>query len=388
MDIQKRLSQINIQKAIKSDMKTDLLDILKSISKERLSSLASIYKIPRRSKMKKEMLAERLLESVTNDERLEAALLISTPMEWDLFGTLLNKPFIQDNSITPGTYSYLMDKGLIFSFFSGDKLYFVMPDEVKHTYSKVDISSFMKTRDRYQSVAQYVMALTSLYGAFKSDTLIDIFNSQNSRKLNLNEFTKIFYCFTNRIQLFSMYKGYIISDYFAFGSTDELEELEELIENTKSKPYYIPDKSQLLKYSDDLYFEMTPQLVDLKAFILKNMCSDKELVGYLVDDVQMKCTMEAPLQEIIQEFERRNIHFKSQDQLRTVMSMIMEVHNHTRLWSNRGHTPTELSKLSGESIPRTGYKPIQLGQISVEKIGRNAPCPCGSGKKYKKCCGK
>jgi preprotein translocase subunit SecA len=23
-----------------------------------------------------------------------------------------------------------------------------------------------------------------------------------------------------------------------------------------------------------------------------------------------------------------------------------------------------------------------------EKTGRNEPCPCGSGKKYKKCCGK
>jgi len=23
----------------------------------------------------------------------------------------------------------------------------------------------------------------------------------------------------------------------------------------------------------------------------------------------------------------------------------------------------------------------------VNKIGRNDPCPCGSGKKYKKCCG-
>ncbi|MBC7324722.1 MAG: SEC-C domain-containing protein, partial [Moorella sp. (in: Bacteria)] len=22
-----------------------------------------------------------------------------------------------------------------------------------------------------------------------------------------------------------------------------------------------------------------------------------------------------------------------------------------------------------------------------QKIGRNDPCPCGSGKKYKKCCG-
>jgi hypothetical protein len=26
--------------------------------------------------------------------------------------------------------------------------------------------------------------------------------------------------------------------------------------------------------------------------------------------------------------------------------------------------------------------------IRVTKIGRNEPCPCGSGKKYKKCCGK
>jgi len=29
-------------------------------------------------------------------------------------------------------------------------------------------------------------------------------------------------------------------------------------------------------------------------------------------------------------------------------------------------------------------RPIQVAQ----KIGRNDPCPCGSGKKYKKCCGK
>jgi len=25
--------------------------------------------------------------------------------------------------------------------------------------------------------------------------------------------------------------------------------------------------------------------------------------------------------------------------------------------------------------------------VKSEKIGRNDPCPCGSGKKYKKCCG-
>ena len=26
--------------------------------------------------------------------------------------------------------------------------------------------------------------------------------------------------------------------------------------------------------------------------------------------------------------------------------------------------------------------------VKGKKIGRNDPCPCGSGKKYKKCCGK
>jgi len=26
--------------------------------------------------------------------------------------------------------------------------------------------------------------------------------------------------------------------------------------------------------------------------------------------------------------------------------------------------------------------------IAEKKVGRNEPCPCGSGKKYKKCCGR
>ncbi|WP_404713932.1 UPF0149 family protein [Sphingomonas sp. MMS24-J13] len=31
--------------------------------------------------------------------------------------------------------------------------------------------------------------------------------------------------------------------------------------------------------------------------------------------------------------------------------------------------------------------PASLSPLSSAKIGRNDPCPCGSGKKYKKCCG-
>ena len=39
---------------------------------------------------------------------------------------------------------------------------------------------------------------------------------------------------------------------------------------------------------------------------------------------------------------------------------------------------------SGSAQPAK-KKPVKRTQ---KKVGRNAPCPCGSGKKYKKCCGR
>nr|WP_246516611.1 SEC-C metal-binding domain-containing protein [Salicibibacter cibarius] len=41
----------------------------------------------------------------------------------------------------------------------------------------------------------------------------------------------------------------------------------------------------------------------------------------------------------------------------------------------------DLQRLMGEKAENT--KTV----VKEEKIGRNDPCPCGSGKKHKKCCG-
>jgi uncharacterized protein len=47
-------------------------------------------------------------------------------------------------------------------------------------------------------------------------------------------------------------------------------------------------------------------------------------------------------------------------------------------------------KLLPEDRRKELYKKQKLSNtvIKGEKIGRNDPCPCGSGKKYKKCCGR
>jgi hypothetical protein len=49
-------------------------------------------------------------------------------------------------------------------------------------------------------------------------------------------------------------------------------------------------------------------------------------------------------------------------------------------------TETPKSPPEGQPVP---HAPIPIESISAEpKVPRNAPCPCGSGRKYKKCCGR
>lgn len=65
-----------------------------------------------------------------------------------------------------------------------------------------------------------------------------------------------------------------------------------------------------------------------------------------------------------------------------IIGLVAEVYSHQRQWLLKGFSPYELRsviELPNQPVPK---------QQKQEKIGRNAPCPCGSGKKYKRCCGK
>jgi len=47
----------------------------------------------------------------------------------------------------------------------------------------------------------------------------------------------------------------------------------------------------------------------------------------------------------------------------------------------------EIDHLNGKVITDYGIESTPIKR-EEDKVGRNDPCPCGSGKKYKKCCGK
>ncbi len=56
-----------------------------------------------------------------------------------------------------------------------------------------------------------------------------------------------------------------------------------------------------------------------------------------------------------------------------------------KAYYNAGNT-TQLLHEKSRFVQREGIWKYDTGELLGSKIERNIPCPCGSGKKFKKCC--
>ncbi|ANS73308.1 hypothetical protein AWM70_00845 [Paenibacillus yonginensis] len=389
-EIQSLSEQLTREYAIKGKVATGLADLLSLLNKNRLLALAATYEVAGRSKMKKEQLVEALVDRMTDPDYVRSVLLLAEEPEWKWFERLLKKPVLEDKGDAFGEFVFLLEYGLVLAVEEEGTTYFILPDEIKAAYSKLNKTQFRKQQSRLWLIHDYAAALTNLYGAYKTDTLLSIFNAQNEEQLTEEELWTALNHFQLREQLFTIYGEYIVD--LSLEPEESEEDLNGLLELRGNKPFYIPEQSELLKYKDDLYFEITPQLTRLKEYIVKEFAAEEAKADALVDNVQLACAVESPMEEIFAEFEPFGIKFETEEQVRQLSELVIDVYNHTRMWSNGGHTPTGLRKLLKPDVVKaahtTHYFPNKKQQVTVTKVGRNEPCPCGSGLKYKKCCGK
>jgi len=385
IDTYKLLKQAWESFAIQGEIVTSLSDILKKLLQVDLHSIAENYGIKQPSQKSDIEIIARLLKLMANRKKVEKILMIARPDEFDLFLELLDMDFMDIDDMSYESYAYLMDYGIVFSFYHQEKRYLVVSEEIKDIYSNINKPVFTKHREKYQLVYRYIKALCNFYGAFEPGQFVNIFNSLNQDRLTYAGFKRIYDKLASRTQNFFNHGEYILEEYFGHVSYNEMDSF---VEKIKDKPYYIPTKEELLKKAEDLYFELTPQLTALRDYILSNMCKDEETVGSLTCDIELLCFMEQPFNEVIYEFKRNGILFESTRQLNTLMSLLADVYNNTRTWNNRGYTAKEMNEILGKNIPLiTGIPIDKLDDVIFKKVGRNDPCPCGSGKKYKKCCG-
>ena len=92
------------------------------------------------------------------------------------------------------------------------------------------------------------------------------------------------------------------------------------------------------------------------------------------------------LVELLQE----SLEMDSDGIMQDFVALLTYLTNNTRQWGLKGHTPSELS-IRDLAYKNVLHKPLKKAALLPEKakeVGRNEPCPCGSGRKFKKCCAK
>lgn len=235
-----------------------------------------------------------------------------------------------------------------------------------------------------KKISDYVIALTHLYGVVHKDKVVEIYNMQNENQVDGIDLYEM-KADTQSIDPDELVKNFvrIYQDYFVHETIWEFDEFESILEKKARKPYYIPKQEELLRYKDDLYFEVTKEYEKLIHYMTEHLYKDDAVYAEnLVEDIQGFCQMATSPSSILSYLDERGVKFKDEQEFHTLFQLIVDLANNTRIWENNGHTPNELFRLYENSnlgvLPKKPYNP--------RKIGRNDPCPCGSGKKYKKCC--
>lgn len=293
-----------------------------------------------------------------------------------------------------------------------------------------------------RTLRKYFNAMAHLYGVISLRKAFEIISSQSPRLVNEAEFlafTEIArhecedYVILGDDEIYIDKKTESLLDREIIDAALLDEKLEPYIQTKRSqqgKPFYVPDKKQLLLYDDAFYFDETPETTALSAFLENRVDLTETQKSILFIELLFDSRYwHDEILYALRRFEDLGLVFRSDADAQKFIDLYQQFHNTTRMQCNRGHTPKELVQMAPpeESIPRSMSlgpnfrKAIADGTIDADelrrdiltmdmpseefrfsllkeianavseakpkKVGRNDPCPCGSGKKYKKCCG-
>lgn len=345
-----------------------------------LRKQASNWMIKGASKMRKDELVSTLEHELLRPGNLDEILLLAGDIGWQLFQ---DAAAVDDPLQVPAkavNYARMFAEFGCLQYEGDEQTGTVsMPLEIKELLSALKEEGFYERKARADLLFAYSQAAANLYGVIDQKELVDIINRQVEKKTDLDELLQ---CQMRHLDINALYchrDNYLVSITF---KEINYEYIPNILSAIAGKPRYVPPKEIFLLYSDGDYYEKTIHIANFRSALTNSWGVPADVAEKIVVEVLFAFQVGAGMSDALQILPRYNIAFRD-DMLPTLTSIIAAIHNSTRLWTNKGHTPNELAQiLSKQNGNNSRYTPGKIG------IGRNNPCPCGSGRKYKKCCGR
>lgn len=289
-----------------------------------------------------------------------------------------------------------------------------VPDEVIEAYKTISTPEFHNLRRQIVWMQMCLEMHAMIYGIAPVEIVHRMYRRRPGYKMEREEFLHVFQKIPDEVNLCVIKEGKIIQKEILKNN------LYLQIERSQGdKAFYIPGYQEVMDCIRHQYPSKELAYQELKRFLTdKTYLEEGEAVN-IVCNIWRRVSLGYDFSDVMDMMNERNIFFSGEQDFMKFANIMMNVNNRTRMLSNRGYMPDELAAVHGGAerlmkgqmptiVPMSSMAAEMLEsskmelqergisvdlesnarEISSKKIYPNDPCPCGSGKKYKKCCGK
>jgi hypothetical protein len=335
------------------------IDLLRTKKKHELSILASYLNVKGRSNLKKNDLIDVIETEILSSA--EFNVLKFLPIEFfNIIDT--NKEVIE----LPQEY---IDYFYSFCLLTEIEGKYYLPNDMTFIADNTPI-----LQNLIQVIHTYLPVAINLYGMISVDNFFEMIRYYDSDKEMLVGFENfVIYRILRELESFYSYEMlnknqslHIVSE-----TLIDYDFVELMMHHQKDKSFYYPDKEELSFFKEKVFFKETALFKQVVKYFKEYSTFptfEVENEVKLLFDVfrKLDININAMLESVSKHF-----NLKDEDDANALLQQLVFINNESRRWLNRGYKAVEISRF-----------------VKQNKVGRNDPCPCGSGKKYKKCCGR
>lgn len=370
-----------------------LKHILKLYDKESLLNYARDLDIRRTSGLKKDELAEKIANELLAPSVMRRRIAVLSPECRALLERAMKEPFVPASGEMEDAL-YLNERDYAFL---NKKDQLDVPVDVKKAYEKLNTPEFRKYARKMSWLSQCLDFGEAFYGIFDKDVLREMFNVRKGFHISEEELERLCNEFPADMMECHLEKGqrFIVAEYLAYD-----ERYKDLLDIQAGKDFYIPNEQEILDYARNLYLSQEPAYQNFREFLQHEIGMTYEDADDVALDIWDKIQFDMAFTDIIRYLMDDYEELLDDTKMEQFVQLLQELNNNTRMQIHRGHTPNEMMKKgigicvdfnsNTSMIPNNSDQSDVVGQADnyFKKIYPNDPCPCGSGKKFKKCCGR